>query len=164
MKDKAILFILGFFIWMFIAWPLDMQHFWAGIIVVSLVIFLISDLFKVPGMHFGRISRYHLLLYFLILFLIEFLKAGFWIFLIVIRPNIALDSRIIKIKTCLKSESALTFLATAITFTAGALCIDLDQDEGLIYVHLMAIDTQAAQAVIESKARRFEGVLKRIFE
>jgi len=42
---------------------------------------------------------------------------------------------IVKIKTGLKKDMALTFLANSITLTPGTLSVDVDEEENDLYVH-----------------------------
>ena len=71
---------------------------------------------------------------------------------------------LVKVKTGLKSESGLTFLANSITLTPGTMSVDIDRENGCIYVHWINVkdaDTEKATQII---ANKFEKVLSRIFE
>jgi multicomponent Na+:H+ antiporter subunit E len=70
---------------------------------------------------------------------------------------------IVKIKTSLKSDSAITALANSITLTPGTLTVDVT-DDGHLYVHWINIkstDTDEASKLI---AQKFEYFIERIFE
>jgi multicomponent Na+:H+ antiporter subunit E len=70
---------------------------------------------------------------------------------------------IVKIKTSLKSDSAITALANSITLTPGTLTVDVT-DDGYLYVHwinVKATDTDEASKLI---AQKFEYFIERIFE
>ena len=82
----------------------------------------------------------------------------------VIHPDIPIKPGIVKLKTTLKSETGLTFLANSITLTPGTLSVDIDQKNGFLYVHWIDVkdkDTEAATRII---VERFEKILRRIFE
>jgi len=61
----------------------------------------------------------------------------------------------------LKSNIGLTFLANSITLTPGTTCIDVDKENGCIYVHWLFIKDDAGRLRLVEK---FEKILKRIFE
>ena len=74
-----------------------------------------------------------------------------------IRPGI------VKIKTSLTSESAITALANSITLTPGTLTVDLT-DDGTLYVHWINVRSDDVDEATRMIARRFEYFLERIFE
>lgn len=164
MKSRLILFILAFFIWLLLAWPPDLQHFIAGIFICSLVSFITGDLFVKRAFVFKRISRYLWFLCYVPLLLWECLKANIDVALRVINPKLPINPGIIKIKTSLKSDTALTFLANSITLTPGTFCIDINQEEGILYIHWIDVKSQDVDKATQLIASKFEKVLKRIFE
>jgi len=164
MKSKIILFIIGFIIWMLLGWPFDIQHAIAGVFVAGLVAFLTGDMFSRQPHHFGHISRYLWFCYYVPLFLWECLKANIDVALRVSSPQLPINPGIVKVKTTLKSDTALTFLANSITLTPGTFCVDIKPEEGILYIHWIDVkseDTALATQLIVSK---FERVLKKIFE
>ena len=74
-----------------------------------------------------------------------------------IRPGI------VKIKTSLTSESAITALANSITLTPGTLTVDLT-DDGTLYVHWINVRSDDVDEATRMIARKFEYFLERIFE
>lgn len=164
MKSKIVLFIIGFIVWMLLGWPPDLQHAIIGIFVAGLVTFLTGDMFTKRPHHFMHISRYLWFAYYVPVFIWECLRANIDVTLRVINPTLPINPGIVKVKTILKSDTALTFLANSITLTPGTLCVDIDQKEGTLYIHwidVKAIDVEKATQLIVA---RFEKILKRIFE
>jgi multicomponent Na+:H+ antiporter subunit E len=164
MKSRLVLFILGFLVWALLTWPLDFQNAVAGLVVAAFVAFLTGDMFVRRPYHFGQITRYLWFCYYVPLFLWECLKANIDVALRVLSPNIPINPGIIKIKTTLKSDTGLTFLANSITLTPGTFCVDIEPKEGILYIHWIDVKSQDVNEATQLIASKFEKVLKRIFE
>lgn len=164
MKSRIVLFIIGFIIWMLLSWPGSMQDALVGIIVAGFVAFLTGDMFSRRPHHFAHISRYLWFCYYLPLFLWECLKANVDVALRVLNPRLPIKPGIIKIKTTLKSDTALTFLANSITLTPGTLCVDIRPEEGALYIHWIDVRSQDTEEATRLIALKFEAILKKVFE
>lgn len=78
--------------------------------------------------------RWLLFLYYLFVpFFIAMAKANIDVAIRVFTGKI--NPGIVKIKTGLKKDMALTFLANSITLTPGTLSVDVDESENELYVH-----------------------------
>jgi len=164
MKSKIVLFIVGFIIWMLLGWPPDIQHAIVGVLVAAFVAFLTGDLFTRRPHHFGQITRYLWFCYFVPLFLWECLKANIDVALRVLDPRLPINPGIVKVKTTLKSDTGLTFLANSITLTPGTFCVDIDAESGILYIHWIDVKTTDIDEATQLIVSKFETVLKRIFE
>lgn len=164
MTGRVVLFILGFLVWTTLSWPVDFQNITVGLVVAAFVAILTGDMFIKRPHHFRQISRYLWFAYYIPLFLWECLKANIDVAGRVLSPNIPLNPGIVKIKTSLKSDTGLTFLANSITLTPGTLCVDIDPQEGILYIHWIDVRAQDVQEATQLIAGKFERVLKRIFE
>jgi multicomponent Na+:H+ antiporter subunit E len=164
MKSRLVLFIIGFIIWMLLGWPLDLQHALAGVFAAAFAAFLTGDMFSRRPHHFGHIARYLWFGYYVPLFLWECLKANIDVALIVLNPKLPINPGIVKIKTNLKSDTALTFLANSITLTPGTLCVDIEPEKGILYIHWIDVKSEDSVKAAQLIAGKFEEVLKRIFE
>lgn len=164
MKSRLILFIIGFIVWMLLSWPPDIQHVLAGILVSALVAFLTGDLFTSRPHHFGKITRYLWFCYYVPLFLWECLKANIDVALRVLKPGLPINPGIVKVKTSLKSDTALTFLANSITLTPGTLCVEIKPEEGVLYIHWIDVKSENIEKATQLIVSGFEKILKRIFE
>lgn len=71
---------------------------------------------------------------------------------------------IVKVKTTLRSDTGLTFLANSITLTPGTLSVDVDQENGFLYVHWINVKDKDIDRATSLIVHRFERILKRIFE
>jgi len=164
MKNKVVLFIIWYVLWMLLAWKFDSQHAIAGIVIAGFITFITSDLFAPRIGHFGQISRYAWFCYFVFVFLWECLKANIDVASRVLRKTLPLNPGIVTVKTNLKSDIAITFLGNCLTLAPGTFCVDVDQEKGILYVHWIDVrsqDTNEATRLIVSK---FERILQRIFE
>ena len=113
MRSRITLFIVSFLVWSLLVWPLDLQHAVVGMAVAALIAFLTGDMFTRRPHHFGHISRYFWFFYYIPMFLWECLKANIDVALRVLNPKMPINPGIIKVKTSLKSDTALTFLANS---------------------------------------------------
>lgn len=163
-KSALILFILAFIIWALLTWPLDFQHFIIGILVCGFVAFIAGDLFIKRAHLFKHPGRYLWFLYYIPLFIWECIKANIDVAYRVGHPDLPINPGIIKVKTTLKSDTALTFLANSITLTPGTMSVDIDPENGILYIHWINVKEKDTQKATELIVKVFEDVLKRIFE
>ena len=164
MRSRIILFIVANIVWALLNWVPDWQNLLIGVFVSAFVAFLTGDLFP------GRIKalfnprRYFWALYYIPVFLWECLKANIDVAYRVLHPDLPIRPGIVKVKTGLKSDIALTFLANSITLTPGTMCMDINKEEGVLYIHWINVlddSVEGATAIISAK---FERILKGIFE
>lgn len=164
MRSKIVLFIVGYVVWMLLAWPFDKQHALAGIFVVALVANITGDMFSSRPHQFTHITRYLWFAYYIPVFLAECIRANIDVMLRVINPKMPINPGIVKVKTKLKSDTAITFLANSITLTPGTFCIDVNAAEGILYIHWIDVKSTETEKATQLIAARFEGILKHIFE
>lgn len=145
-------------------WPLDFQHLLVGILVCSLVAFMTGDMFIKKPHKFKHISRYLWFLYYVPLFIWECIKANIDVAYRVIHPDLPINPGIVKVKTTLKSDTALTFLANSITLTPGTMSVDIDAEDGYLYIHWIDVKDKDIQKASEIIVKTFEDVLRRIFD
>lgn len=163
-KSQIILFILALLIWTFLTWPPDLQHLAIGVIVSGFVSFATGDMFVKRPHVFKSIKRYIWFLYYVPLFLWECIKANIDVAYRVTHPRLPINPGIVKVKTTLKSDTALTFLANSITLTPGTMCVDIDQEKGFLYIHWIDVKAKDVEMATEKIVKVFEDILRRIFE
>ncbi len=164
MSSRFILFIFGFLVWMLLTWPFDLQHAIVGILVAGLVSLLTGDMFTRRPHHFRHPKRYFWFCYYVPLFLWECLKANIDVARKVLNPKLPINPGIVRVKTTLKSDTAITFLANSITLTPGTFCIDIDAKEGILYIHWIDVKTQGMTEATQAIVEKFENILRKIFE
>jgi multicomponent Na+:H+ antiporter subunit E len=101
---------------------------------------------------------------YLFVFLWEMLKANIHVALIVLRPGKPIKPGIVKIKTGLKNETALTILANSITLTPGTFTVDIRPDRGELYIHCITVASFDLETNTAAIGGRFERILKEVFE
>ena len=165
MKSRIILFIVAFLVWMFLNWVPDWQHMIIGVFISLLVAYLTGDLFIRKPHVLSHPERYFYFIFVYIpIFIWECFKANIDVAYRVIHPGLPIHPGIVKVKTTLKSDTALTFLANSITLTPGTLSVDIDKEKGFLYVHWIEVRDKDIDKATELVVERFERILKRIFE
>ncbi len=164
MKSRIVLFIVALLVWMGLTWAVDWQHLLIGVLVGLLVSILIGDMF-VEGPHvLTHLSRYLWFIYYVPFFLWECFKANIDVAYRVGHPDVPIHPGIVKVKTSLKSDTGLTFLANSITLTPGTMTVDIDKENGYLYVHWIEVKDKDIERATKIIVERFEKILKRIFE
>ena len=164
MKSRLILFVFGLLIWLGLTWPPRAGEMVLGALAAALVAFLTGDLFVERPHHFKEIKRYGWFLYYIPVFIWECLKANIDVAYRVAHPRLPIKPGIVKVKTTLRSNSGLTFLANSITLTPGTLTVEIDRENGILYVHWIAVRGRGIEEATGLIVKRFEKILGRIFE
>jgi len=164
MKSRVVSFIFAFFVWLLLNWMPDWQHVLVGVFVAALVAYLTGDMFAQRPYLFKHPKRYLWFLYYIPVFLLEMFKANIDVAYRVCHPKLPINPGIVKVKTSLKSDIGLTFLANSITLTPGTLCVDIDQKNGYLYIHWIDVKHKDIEGATQSIVQTFEKILMRIFE
>lgn len=164
MASRIILFILGFIVWVLLNWIPDWQHLLIGVFVSAFVAYMTGDFFVKRTYLFTHPRRYLWFLYYVPVFMWECFKANIDVAYRVIHPDLPIHPGIVKVKTSLKSDVALTFLSNSITLTPGTLTVDVDKEKGFLYVHWIKVRHKDVEKATKIVVERFENILKRIFE
>jgi len=159
---KIILFLVALAVWLLITWSLRYQNIIVGAIISGLVSLWFGDIFVKEGSIASLPRKFLWLLYYIPLLIFEMVKANFDVAYRVIHPKMPINPGIVKVKTDLKSDIALTALANSITLTPGTMTIDIE--DGYLYVHWINVRTTEIEEASRYIPGRFERFLKRIFE
>lgn len=165
MQTRITLFIAAFATWCLLNWPPDGQHLLVGALVAALVAAFVGRLF-VTRPHLLRQPRryFYFFVYYLPVLIWECVKANFDVARRVLHPDLPIHPGIVTVRTGLKSDTGLTFLANSITLTPGTMTVDLDRDAGLLYIHWLDVTTEGRDEATRQIAWRFERILEHIFE
>lgn len=163
-KSRIILFICGFLVWMGLAWPPDVQHILVGILIALFVAYMTGDMFIHRPYVFKHPRRYLWFLYYMFVFIWECIKANIDVAYRVIHPFVPINPGIVKVKTSLTSDIAITFLANSITLTPGTLTVDVDKENGFLYIHWIHVRTHDVEKATALLIKPFENILRKIFE
>jgi multicomponent Na+:H+ antiporter subunit E len=165
MTTSIALFLLWYFVWLLLAWPSGVVHAIIGIPVAIFVTCMTVDFFREDTASSRKASRYLWFGYYVLIFLWECLKANIDVAYRVLHPDLPIRPGTIRVKTSLKTDTGLTFLANSITLTPGTTTVDIDKEKGIIYVHLINVnDNYDINSMRLKIVERFETVLRRIFE
>lgn len=165
MSQKILLFLAAFAVWCLLNWIPSGANLLVGILVALLVAFMLGDL-VIQRPHLTRDPRRYayFLFQYVPVFLWEVLKANIDVIYRVVHPGLPINPGIVKVRTSLRSDIALTLLANSITLTPGTMSVDIGKDHGFLYVHWIDVRTRDIEAATRIIVERFERILRKIFE
>jgi multicomponent Na+:H+ antiporter subunit E len=164
-KSKIVLFILAFLVWCLLSWVPDIQHLLIGVPIALFVAWITGDLFISRPYILKHPQRYaYFVFLYLPVFLWEVLKANIDVAYRVSHPALPINPGIVKAKTSLQTDTALTFLANSITLTPGTLSVDIDRENGVLYVHWIDVKAKDVETATKLVVERFERILRKVFD
>jgi len=163
-KNKIVLFSLSFLLWLLLNWSANLENLLIALFVGALVTWLTADIFPQQANIFKRPSRYLWIFYYVPVFLWECFKANLDGAYRIIHPDVPLKPGIVKVRTTLKSDTGITFLANTLTLKPGTMTVDVDRENGVLYVHWVNVKSDDIDKATQEIVSRFERILKRIFE
>jgi multicomponent Na+:H+ antiporter subunit E len=165
MKSRIVMFIFAFAVWCILCWVPDTEHLITGGVVSLIVAAVMGSMFvSRPHMLFSPIRVFYFLFWYVPVFSWELIKANFDVAYRVIHPSMPIKPGIVRLKTDLKSDTGLTFLANSITLTPGTLTVDVNKDDGVLYIHWINVIGSDPETTFREIGSRFEPMLKKIFE
>ena len=162
--SRIVTFCVSFIIWMLLSFSFDWQHILVGAAVSLLVALMMGDMFTRQPFKWFNLHRYLWFLIWAFVFAWECLKANIDVAIRVLRPSMPIKPGIVKVKTILKTETGLIFLANFITLTPGTFSIDVDQENGYLYIHWINVESQDVEQASRIIVSKFERILKEVFE
>jgi multicomponent Na+:H+ antiporter subunit E len=97
-------------------------------------------------------------------FVWEMIVANVNVAAIVLHPKRPIKPGIIKIRTGLKTDAALTILANSITLTPGTFTVDIDPAKKVLYIHCLTVKSEDTEQNTRDIGLKFERLLKEVFE
>jgi len=161
--EKLVLFIVSFLIWLILTWTVYPVALGVGILLSLFIAFWFSDLFVQHPRYFFQPKRILYFLYYIPVFLYWCVLANIDVAYRVLHPYLPIEPGIVKVKTELKNPVARVALANSITLTPGTLSVDLTED-GYLYIHWIKVRTQDIEEATKRIVKRFEKILKEVFE
>ncbi|MBN2017622.1 MAG: Na+/H+ antiporter subunit E [Candidatus Cloacimonetes bacterium] len=162
-KSRIVVFILSILVWILITMVFSIPSLVVGIVMALLTAIFAGEMLIITERKF-RLKRVWYTLEYLVKFFWELIKANFHVAYIVIHPLLPIKPGIVKVKTKLKRDSALTMLANSITLTPGTLTVDIDVDDQVLYVHWIDVKSTDIEQTTKDVGGRFEKLLEEIFE
>lgn len=140
-------FIVLYIFWIFNSGMFDAFHLSAGIICSFIVAYVFHDFFIPPESRPSSAFRtFFRFLMYLPWLLYQIALSNWDVMKRAIHPDMPINPQIIKFKSTLKGDLALTTFANSITLTPGTITVDIDPD-GTFYVH--AIDDEPASSLLQ---------------
>jgi len=155
--SQAIVFFVAFMVWLMLSLKFDFVSLTLGLALSLSATALFGDILTVTPERALHPDRYFWFLYFIPIFLWEMVKANLDVAYRVLHPALPINPGLIKVKTDLKSDVALTMLGNALTLTPGHTTVEIKG--GYLYLH--CID---AEQPTQKIAQKFERIIARIFE
>jgi multicomponent Na+:H+ antiporter subunit E len=165
MKSRIVMFVVALALWCLLNWEPGLQTLIIGVVVSVIVAVLMGSLFKAgPTMFRKPVRIVYFFFWYLPVFLWELVKANFDVALRIIHPKLNIEPGIVKIRTNLKTDAGITFLANSITLTPGTMTVDVDQERGYLYIHWIKVRGRDIESATKAIGGRFEPILRKIFE
>lgn len=134
MAVVVFIILLGF--WIFMSGLFDPWHFGLGILSSALVAYMSSDLLFQKKLRAGkRLKEAAAFVAYVPWLLYQICLANIYVVKVALGPNVSdkISPHIIKFRTRLKSEMAITTFANSITLTPGTITVHIEGD--YFYVH-----------------------------
>jgi multicomponent Na+:H+ antiporter subunit E len=165
---RLIYFVVGFIVWMIACWPfadgkIDWQVTIAGVVAAAIVAFLFHEILPKEHHVFMSPVRIFWFLVYVPVFIYYVILSNLDVVYRAVHPAMPIKPGIVKIKTNLKTDSAITALANSITLTPGTMTVDLTED-GFIYIHWINVQSTDVETATQQISQNFEWFIKRIFE
>ncbi len=164
-RSHIIVFVLAVLVWWALTDIRDLQEVITGIVVAVLVSLIAGHfLITTPERQRSLLHRSLMSIRYAFKFLYEMTKANVHVAYLVVHPGLPIKPGIVKIRTGLKRESALTLLSNSITLTPGTLTVDVLPDKQVLYIHVIDIPSTDVEENTRKIGYKFEHLLKEIFE
>ncbi|TDB75259.1 Na+/H+ antiporter subunit E [Micromonospora sp. KC723] len=146
-RDQAI--ALG---WLIAAWNLLWGEVtWGNLVGGTLVGVAVLVFFPLPPVTFAGRLRPRGLLVLVAAFVVELASASVNVAWIAVRPGYRPRGAIIGVRLRVRSDLNLALTAELLSLVPGTLIIDVDRDEGVLYVHVL--DVRRAHDLDDSRDR-----------
>lgn len=163
-RSRIVVFILSLLVWIALTSIVSFQEIFVGVIL-SFIISLIAGHFFITtekSKNFFKRLFYAVIYFFK--FIWEMIKANVNVAYIVIHPLLLIKPGIVKIKSKLSKDLALTVLTNSITLTPGTLTVDINPVSKEIYIHCIEVRSKDVDENTRSIGGKFEKILTEVFE
>ena len=161
MKKVAFFFLL-LATWLLLTWSHDPQDIFVGIFFSLVLAAALGRIYPKAPDRLLDARRWLWFALYVPYFIYYCIKANLDVAYRVLHPRMPIRPGIVRVRTELHSDLAKTFLANSITLTPGTLTVDIDGQD--LYIHWINITTDDPKEQTEMIVRRFERMLKEIFE
>ncbi|MBN1465756.1 Na+/H+ antiporter subunit E [candidate division KSB1 bacterium] len=162
-KSKIVVFVLAMLVWLALT-GLGRQEIISGFVVALLVSTMAGQFLITTHKQKHLLHRWLYAVLYFFKFLWEMIKANVHVAYIVLHPLVPIKPGIVKIKTNLHKDAAITVLTNSITLTPGTLTVDVNEEKKEIYVHWIDVKATGIEECTKEIGARFESVLREVFE
>ncbi len=162
-KSRIVVFMLSMLVWLALT-GLGVQEVLAGLVIAVIVSVSAGHFLITTHKQKHMLHRWLYAVLYFFKFLWEMVKANLHVAYIVVHPQVPVKPGIVKIKTQLTKETAITVLTNSITLTPGTLTVDVNEVKKEIYVHWIDVKATDMEACTKEIGARFEPMLKEVFE
>ncbi len=165
-RARVTVFILAFLVWLALTAKGGIQEIVSGL-VVAILVSLVGGRFvfaEPPPAKRGLVRRLWKAFLYIWRFLWEMIKANVHVASIVLRPTCPVKPGIVKIRTGLTRDVALTILANSISLTPGTFTVDVDPEKKELYIHCIEVKSTDLEENTKAIGQRFEPLLTEVFE
>ncbi len=152
---------LLFLVWLAFTSTTQSQEVMVGAGVSMIIALFTLRFFNCCTFSFLSPVRFFNVIWYIVIFIIEMIKANLDVARRVISPSLPINPGIVKIKTQLKTDYAKMVLANSITLTPGTLSVDIVDD--YIYIHWIDVKSTDPEQAFKDIAETFEKILIKIF-
>lgn len=163
-KSRIIVFIFSFIVWVAITDIKSYEEVLVGLVLAVLISLLAGHFLITTEKSQHPIRRILYFFIYIFKFFWEMIKANFEVAYLVIHPNLPIRPGIVKIKTKLKKDSAITILSNSITLTPGTLTVDVNKEEQELYIHCIKVEKESVEEATKLIGQKFEKTLTEVFE
>lgn len=163
-KSRIIVLVFALLVWFALTDIKNYQEVLIGIAISLLITFLAGHFLITTEKSQHPVKRFIHFLFYILKFIWEMIKANLEVAYFVIHPMLPIKPGIVKIKTKLTKDSAITVLSNSITLTPGTLTIDVNEQKKELYIHWINVKTQDIDQATEEIGNRFEKTLTEVFE
>jgi len=164
MKRFVSIYLLSFAVWVLLIPEWSPDFFISGLVASGAIAWALSN-YALEGMD-GRVldpRRWLYLLVYLWVLVKGIFMAGLLLIPIILKRD-EIRPGVVAIPTHLKKRWELTLLANSITLTPGTFFLDMDEENGMLYVHWISIRSESAEEIRKLITERYERILSKVFE
>lgn len=163
-KSRITVFTLSFIVWIALTDIKSYEEILVGLILSGIVSFFAGHFLVTTEKSQSSIKRIYFVIIYIFKFFWEMIKANFEVAYLVIHPLLPIKPGIVKIKTNLKKDSAITVLCNSITLTPGTLTVDANRDKQELYIHCIKAEDESVEQSTIRIGHRFENILTEVFQ
>lgn len=161
MKKIAFFFLL-LATWLLLTWRLDPQDIFVGMGFSLVLAAALGRIYPAVPERLFHPRRWLWFFAYVPYFIYMCIKANLDVAYRVLHPHVPIRPGIVRVTTILRTDLAKTFLANSITLTPGTMTVDIDGQD--YYIHWINVHGEDAREHTEIIVRRFERMIKEIFE